>query len=149
MAKGKSPEAEATERPIEPARASSAGEVGKVGGRRLKEFLKFPPDVRSNVGFLVELIDKLPEGRYKKGNLKAKTMVGYSQLVVIPELLKRTKKSNLARLVNIIFFGYKKLEKYVELHWHVDDYGRINYFTLPQWCMESAREYNKLFRRVE
>jgi hypothetical protein len=115
---------------------------------RLGEYLTLPPDVRSDVAFLVEKIDALPEGVYKsKKSIKAKNIVGNVQFVIISELLSRTPKRDLTRLVNILFFRWRKLEKYVDLHWHISSQGLIKYFTLPLRIMVAAREYNEKVRR--
>ena len=108
---------------------------------KLNDYLKLPPDVRSDVAFLVAQIGRMPKQTKTYTNVRE---VGNATFVVIPELLKKTPKEDLTRLINILFFGWKKLEKYVRLRWHVDDYGRIKYFTLPTSIVKAAREYNEV-----
>jgi len=104
----------------------------------LSEYLQLPSDVRSNVAFIVSQMDRIPQD--SKGSVRE---IGNATFVIIPELIRRTKKVDLTRLVNDLFFGWRKLEKHVRLHWHVNDAGQIKYFTLPNMVVKTAREYNE------
>lgn len=124
------------------------GQIRKGEKASYAKFMKLDTKTRSNISFLVSVIDKIKCGgaRSKGGKLK----VGRVLAVQIDDVFQKAGKKNTTKVFSIIGVScatYSKAIKRVYkdgLSLHVNGQGVISSFTISNSLILGAQAYNKI-----